>query len=127
MMLGNCTGIPARINGLTLIYDDLSNDSHYQPSVNFSSTTSKQFAWRFSTAFGSTVPTLRIRLYDAVTGGLLVDDNSAAPTGTWEKSTDAVSFVAWTNADKGNETTYLRYTPLSLADSIKVRALLTLN
>jgi hypothetical protein len=126
-MLGNCTGIPARINGLTLVYDDLSNDSHYQPSVNFSSTTSKQFAWRFSTAFGSTVPTLRIRLYDAVTGGLLVDDNSSVPSGTWEKSTDAVAFVAWTNADKGNETTYLRYTPASLADSIKVRALLTLN
>jgi len=126
-MLGNCTGIPARINGFTLIYDDLSNDSHYQPSVNFSSTTAKQFAWRFSTAFSSAVPTLRIRLYDAVTGGLLVDDNSAAPTGTWEKSTDAVSFVPWTNADKGNETTYLRFTPVSLADSIKVRALLTLN
>jgi len=28
---------------------------------------------------------------------------------------------------KGNETTYLRYTPASLADSINVRPLLTLN
>lgn len=121
-------GIPARILSVACLYEDLSTLSNYQPSVTQSSATNKNFAWRFSTAFGSTVPALRIRLYDAETGGLLVDDNTDSPSGTFEKSTDnGANYVTWTNADKTNEDTYLRYTPASLADNIKVRALLTLN
>jgi hypothetical protein len=127
-MLGQCYGIPSRILGFSVVYDDLSTESHYQPSVTYSSATLKQFAWRFATAFGTTVPALRVRLYDATTGGLLVDDNTSSATGTFEKSTDdGANWSSWTNTDKTNNTTYLRYTPLSLADSIKVRALLTLN
>lgn len=126
--LGNVSGIPARILGITTTYEDLTTDSHYQPSVAQSSTTNKQFAWRFATAFGGTVPTLRIRLYDAVSGGLLVDDVSVGATGTWERSTDGGSnWSGYVDTDKGNETTYIRYTPLSLGDNIKVRALLTQN
>lgn len=126
--LGNVHGIPARILSIGVLYEDFATDSHYQPSVAQSSTTNKQFAWRFSTSFGSTVPTLRIRLFDAVTGGLLVDDVSAASSGVWEKSTDGGSnWVAYNTSDKGNETTYIRYTPASLGDNIKVRALLTQN
>ncbi len=122
------TCIPARIYSLSLVYEDSTTDSHYQPSVGESSTTNKQFSWRFSTAFGGTVPTLRIRLYDAVSGGLLVDDNTASPTGTWERSTDdGGNWSAYATTDKGNETTYIRYTPASLGDDIKVRALLTQN
>ncbi len=126
--LGNVHGIPARILSLGVIYEDMTTDTHYQPSVAQSSTTSKRFAWRFSTAFGGTVPTLRIRLYDAVSGGSLVDDTTATPTGTWEKSTDGGSnWIAYDTTDKANETTYIRYTPASLGDNIKVRALLTQN
>lgn len=126
--LGNVHGIPARIVALGVVYEDMTTDTHYQPSVAQSSTTSKRFAWRFSTAFGSTVPTLRIRLYDAVSGGSLVDDTTATPTGTWEKSTDGGSnWTAYDTIDKANETTYIRYTPASLGDNIKVRALLTEN
>ena len=120
--------IPARILNLTVVYEDNSTDSHYQPSIGLSDKVNKRFAWRFSTAFGSTVPTLRVRLYDAVTNSLLVDDNTGTPTGTFEQSTDlGNSWVAWTNIDKTNENTYIRYTPSSLGDNIKVRALLTLN
>jgi hypothetical protein len=119
--------IPARICNVGITYDDVSTESHYQFSATKSDATNKRFAWRFSTAFGGSVPALRVRLYDAVTGSQLVDDNTASPTGTFEKSTDGTTFVAWTNADKGNETTYLRYTPASLADSINVRPVLTLN
>ena len=118
----------ARIMSLAVLYDDFSTDSHYQPSAGKTVEASKQFAWRFSTAFGSTVPTLRVRLYDAVTGGLLVDDDSATPTGTWEKSTDGGSnWSAYNTTDKANETTYIRYTPATLPDNIKIRALLTQN
>ncbi|TXG77096.1 hypothetical protein E6Q11_03385 [Candidatus Dojkabacteria bacterium] len=123
----NC--VPARLLNTVVTYDDLSTDSHYQPSVTNSSASTKIFAWRFSTAFGGTVPTLRIRLYNAVTNGLLLDDDSASPTeGTWEKSTDGGSnWSSYNTTDKANETTYIRYTPTSIADNIKVRALLTQN
>lgn len=116
----------ARILSVGVVYDDLNTDSRYQFSASKSSAASKQFAWRHATAFGGTVPALRVRLYDAVTGSLLVDDNTSAPTGTWERSTDGSSFSAWTNADKSNNTTYLRYTPASIADNVQVRAVLTL-
>jgi hypothetical protein len=120
--------IPAQIYNISLVYEDNTTDSHYQPSVAQSSITNKYFAWRFSTAFGNTVPTLRVRLYDAVSGGLLVDDTTSSPSGTWEKSTnDGSSWSAYDSTDKGNNTTYIRYTPLSLGDNVKVRALLTQN
>lgn len=121
--------LPGRVHNICCVYEDDTTDSHYQPSVAQSSTSSKIFAWRFSTAFGGTVPTLRIRLYNAVTGGLLLDDVSASPTGgTWEKSTnDGGAWSAYDTSDKGNDTTYIRYTPSSLGDNIKVRALLTQN
>lgn len=122
MTMAHCS----RLMALAVIYDDTNTDSRYQFSVTESSAASKQFAWRHATAFGSSVPALRVRLYDAVTGSLLVDDNTSSPTGTWERSTDGTTFVAWTNADKTNNTTYVRYTPASLADSIQVRANLTL-
>lgn len=119
--------LPTRIYNIGIVYEDNTTDSHYQPSVGKSNLTSKIFAWRFSTAFGTTVPSLTIRLYDAVTGGLLLTDDTATPTGgTWEKSTDGGSnWTAYNTTDKANETTYIRYTPTTLGDDIKVRALLT--
>jgi len=121
-------GLAARIQSLVIIYEDFNTLSNYQPSASKSDVANKRFAWFFATAFGSTVPALRVRLYDAVTGALLVDDNTAAPTGTFERSTnDGGAWSAWNNTDRGNPQTYLRYTPASLADNIKVRAVLTLN
>lgn len=119
--------LPARTLWLLIVYDDNSTDSHYQPCADLSDKTNKRFAWRFSTAFGWTVPTLRVRLYDAVTGWLLVDDVTAWSTGTWEKSTDWTTWGLYNTTDKANNTTFIRYTPASLADNIQVRALLTLN
>ncbi len=117
--------IPCGLYGFTVVYEDASTDSHYQPSVSTSSITNKQFGWRHAVAFGGSVPNLRVRLYDAENANLLVDDDTDSPTGTFERSTDGSSWSAWSNTDKSNETTYVRYTPASLGDNIKVRALLT--
>lgn len=120
--------LPNRVYNICCVFEDNTTDSHYQPSVSTSDAANKRFAWRFSTAFGGTVPTLRVRLYDAVTGGLLVDDTTVGSTGTWEKSTnDGSTWGSYNTTDKANETTYIRYTPASLGDNIKVRALLTQN
>jgi hypothetical protein len=128
-MLGNSFGIPGRLLGFTLVYDDLSTDSHYEPSVTYSDVTSKIFAWRFAVPFGGTVPTLRIRLFDAVTDGNLLDDTTTSQSyGTFQQSTNGgTSWVTYSTTDKANDDTYIRYTPSSLADNIRVRALLTLN
>jgi hypothetical protein len=119
--------IPSKIYGVILTWEDNSTDSHYQPSVATSNITTKKFAWRHSVAFGGTVPTLTIKLYDAVSGSLLLTDTTlASASGTFEKSTnDGGAWGSYNSTDKGNETTYIRYTPTSLADNIKVRAILT--
>ena len=124
-ILGMGPMIPARVYGITVIYEDLSTDSHYLPSADLSNKTTKTFAWKFQTAFGGTVPTLRIRLYNAITNGLLDDDDSVTQSGTWEKSTDGITWGAYNTADKANETTFIRFTPASIPDNIQVRALLT--
>lgn len=117
--------LPARILGLNLSYEDTTSDSHYSLSVEKSSVSSKIFAWWFDTAFGGTVPTLRVNLYDADTGGLLLTDVSDTPAnGTWEKTTDGTNWVAYNDTDRANTTTWIRYTPTSMADNIKVEAYL---
>jgi len=118
--------IPNRVYNICCTYEDNTTDSHYQPSVAQSSIATKTFAWRFSTAFGGTVPRLRIRIYHAVTGAELDDDDTVTLAGTWQKSTDGGSnWVGYNDTDKANETTYIRYTPAGLGDDIRVRALLT--
>ena len=126
----NWTCISPEITSLGVTWEDsVTSDSHYQPSVGKSSVVDKRFAWRFATMFGGSVPNLRVRLYDAISGVLQCDDNTNTnpAAGTFEKSTnDGASWSTWTNADKGNETTYLRYTPASTANNIRIKAVLTL-
>jgi hypothetical protein len=118
--------LPARILGINLSYEDNTSDSHFAFDGDRSSGASKVFAWWFKTAFGATVPTLTVRLYNAVTGGTLLTDDTATPTaGTFEKSTDGTTWTAYNTTDRANDTTYIRYTPTSLADSIAVEAYIT--
>jgi len=125
-MLGITWGLPGRLLGFTVIYDDLVIQANHQPSVAL--TTGKSFAWRFSATYSSTLPDLRIRLYNTTNNQLILDDNTASPEGTFEKATDGGSnWTAWDNSDKTNETTYIRYTPSGLSDGLKIRAILTFN
>lgn len=117
--------IPARILGLSLTYEDSTTDSHYTPSVNFSSISSRIFAYRQEILWSSTIPTLRIRLFNAVSGALLLDDYTNTNTfGTFQYSTDGITWNSWsTSADAvGN---YIRYTASSLPSGVKIKALLT--
>ena len=127
----NWTCISPEITSLGLTWeDDVTSDSHYQPSVGKSSVTNKEFAWRFSSAFGvASIPDLRVRLYDAISGVMQCDDNTLTnpAAGTFQISTnDGANWSAWTHDDKGNNTTYLKYTPASTANNIRIKAVLTL-
>jgi len=120
------TCVPSRIMGLSLVYEDTTNDGHYTPSVANSNISSRIFAYRQAVSFGSNIPTMRIQLSNAVTNASLIDDTSTANTyGTFEYSSDNGStWNAWDNTQDvvGN---YIRYTATSLPSGVRVRALIT--
>lgn len=118
--------VPRKVFAVSATYEDSTSLSNYLPSADLSSKATKTFAWKFRTAFGSTVPALRIRLYNAITGSLLDDDDSVTQSGTWEKSTNGTTWAAYNTTDKANETTFIRFTPASIPDNIQVRAIITL-
>jgi hypothetical protein len=117
--------LPARIYGVHVSYDNISPLPNYRSDATRSNAASKLFAFRFVTAFGETVPDLRIRIYNDITGGLLVDDNTVTSTGTWSKSTDGDNWSTYNTNDKTNETTYIRYAPASMASGVIARAVIT--
>ena len=121
--------IPPRIFNVAVTYEDDSTDSHYQLSSALSDIVTKKFVWYFYHAFGGTVPVLNVKLFDAEAGGgALVTDTTSGPTGTWEKSIDGgQNWITYNTDDKTNNTTYIRYTPASLTDGIRIRAVLNRN
>jgi hypothetical protein len=123
-ILGN-TCIPARLVNFSLLYEDLSTDSHYIPSVNLSSVINRVFAYRQTSSFSGNIPQLRIRLYNADNNGIVIDDNTTSQAfGTFQYSIDGINWNTWDNTQNtvGN---YIRYTAASTPGGIKIRALLT--
>ena len=118
--------IPARLLGAAILYADTAMSTHWQGSGNIgSSLANKQFGFRHAVAYGTTVPRLQVELFDAETGSSLGTDDSVTQAWTWEKSTNAGgAWAAYDSVDRGNADTYLRIAPTSLADNIKVRAVL---
>ena len=94
--------------------------------LTFSSAASRRFAWRQVAAWGTTIPNLRIRLYNASTGFLVLDDDTdTEASGTFEYSTDSgATWSPWDNTQDlvGN---YIRYTATTLPNNITVRAIIT--
>jgi len=122
------TCLPSRILAINTSYEDGNGLDNYVVSEAKSSSASKVIGFYFKTAFGGTVPPLRISIYDTDTGGLILTDTTASPTaGTWEKTTDGTTWGAYNTTDRANDTTYIRYTPTSIADNIKVTPIITLQ
>lgn len=120
------TCVPSRIIGLSLVYEDTTNDGHYTPSVANSNISSRIFAYRQAVSFGSNIPTMRIQLTNAVTNASLIDDDSISNAyGTFEySSNNGSTWNSWDNTQDvvGN---YIRYTATSLPSGVRVRALIT--
>lgn len=117
--------VPARIYGILCSYEDGSQDSHYLPSLTKSSAASRIIAWKQIALWGSSIPDLRIRLYNASTGFLVLEDTVAVSGyGVFEYSLDGITWSAWDDSQDavGN---YIRYTATTLPSNITVRALLT--
>lgn len=120
------TCVPARIMGLTLTYEDNNTDSHYTPSVGNSSIATNIFAYRQGSAWGSTIPNLRIRLFNALTGVAIVDDDiTTSAFGVFQySSNNGGTWNSW-NSSADTVGNYIRYVATSLPSGVRVRALLT--
>lgn len=117
--------VPARLHSIACVYEDGSQDSHYQPSLTKSSAASRILAWRQVLPWGTNIPNLQIRLYNADTAFLVLDDNiTDSLSGTFEYSTDGIAWNAW-SASADTVGNYIRYTATTLPNNITVRALLT--
>jgi len=118
--------IPSRLLGFTVVFEDDSGDSHYEPSRDFSDISTNRFAYRQATLWGGNIPNLRIRLYNVSTNTLVLDDNVISSSlGTFEYSNNNGStWNAWSNTQDvvGN---YIRYTATTLPAGIRVRVSLT--
>jgi hypothetical protein len=119
--------VPTRLYSVSCVYEDGSQDSHYEPSLTKSSAQNRQFAWRQISLWGGTIPNLRLRLFNVTNGATVLDDNiTSSMYGMWEYSTDGDNWLTWdTHADSiGN---YIRYTANNnvIGNLITVRALLT--
>jgi len=113
------TCVPGRITRVCVEGSGSAMDYHFQYSEKNTDRANKIFAFRISTAFGGTIPTLYLHITNAITGDSLVNDDSVTQSGTWEKSTDGGSnWVAYNSTDRANETTYIRITPASIADNV---------
>ena len=117
---------PPKVSRLVLTYEDNQTDSHYEPSIAQSNIASRIFAWRQGTTWGSSIPTMRIRIYNIATNTLILEDTTSTGTsGTFEYSTNnGSSWNAWSSsADAiGN---YIRYTATSLPSSTRTKVVLT--
>lgn len=121
------TCVSAQISRLLVAWEDgNSTDSHYEPLVTKSDIANRRFAYRQGTAWGSNIPRMRIRLYNAATGGLELDDDTTTHAfGTFEYSDDGGSiWKAW-DVTKDTVGYYIRYTANSLTAGLTIRALLT--
>lgn len=122
--------LPSQIISVAVAYDNYQTDTHYSLSETKSVAASQQFVWRHVTMFGTTVPTLYFKLYDAETGSLILSDDSVALAyGTLERSTDGTSWSSFSTSDRASgsagDNTYIRYTPTATLNG-KIRAVVHL-
>jgi hypothetical protein len=118
--------IPSRLLSLCVVYEDNTGDSHYEPSRNFSDISTNRFAYRQSSLFNMNIPNLRIRLFNAVTGVIIIDDTVLSSAfGTFEYSNNNGStWNSWNNT-QDNIGNYIRYTANTLPAGTRIRAILT--
>jgi len=116
------TCIPSRLMGISIVYEDESTDSHYEPSVSQSSISNRIFSWRQGSSWGGTIPNLRIKIWNIDLNTLVLEDTTdSSISGVWEFSTDnGNSWSAWDpNSDSiGN---YIRYVANSIPNGIRTR------
>ena len=117
--------IPRKVFSICLIFEDSSQDSHYEPSLTLSSAQNRIFAWSQITSWGSNIPNLRLQLFNVANGYSVLDDNvTSSSDGVWQYSTDGTNWLTW-DATQDTIGNYIKYTATTLPNNITVRALLT--
>ena len=118
------TCVPPRAFSIVGTYQDFAGWTNFVGSELASDRTTKKFGWLFRTAFSGPVPPARVIIKDVFSGAVLVDDNTTANPGNFQRSTDGcATWGAYANTDKGNNTTYWQY-QASMADNVNAIATL---
>lgn len=115
--------VTARIHSCGILYEKASTHSNFQLSLENS--TQGKYAWRIANSFNGDIPDLKVMLYDATTGNLILEDFTDDSRGTFERSNDnGVTWDSYNNDDKSNENSFIRYTPYSLPQVSKLEPIL---
>jgi hypothetical protein len=116
----------SQIANLVVVYENDSQDSHYQPTLSLSSTSDRTFAWKQVSLFSGSIPDLRVRMYNADLDTLILNDTvNTGVSGSWQYSVNSgSSWNSW-DATKNSVGNYIRYTAISIPNNITVRVLLT--
>ena len=115
------TCLTNKIYGFSLIYEDDRTDSNYTPSVANSNLTNRIFAWRQDKSWFGNIPDLKIRLYNAANNNIVYYDTvTTSASGTWEYSTDGITWLAW-DSTADNIGNYIRYIADFIPNGIKLR------
>lgn len=116
--------VPNRIYSIACVYEDSSQDLHYEPSMTYSVANSRIFAWKQTIAWGSNIPDMEILIRNVANNNVeLVDSTDIQASGTFEYSTNGSVWNAWDNT-KDVVGYYVRYTATTLPSNITVRVLL---
>lgn len=116
--------LSARIFSIGLVYEDDTVLSYYTQSLAKSNLASRVLAFQQIKAWGTSIPALRIRIYNP-NGDLILDDTTTAHVyGVWQYSTDGTSWSAW-NASADNVGNYIRYTANGLPNGIRAKVILS--
>jgi len=120
--------VPSRIHGITLSYSANTqpvSTSFYEPSLQYTNISSNIFSWRQRDNFESSIPNLKLDIYNISNNNLLLSDSvNSSSNGIWQYSTDEVTWNSWSSS-ADNTGNYIRYSATTLsASGIKVKPIL---
>jgi hypothetical protein len=120
--------VPSKVYGVVMSYNSDGvpiSTPFYEPSIKYSDLSTETFAWRQCQEFTSSLPLLKLNIYNASSSNILLTDNSmTASLGIWEYSNNGSTWSGFTTSANsiGN---YIRYIPnSSLGTNIKIKAIL---
>jgi hypothetical protein len=121
--------VPTKIYGITILYDSNGipkSITNYEPSLSETNKASQIFSWRQRTLFNTTIPNLKINIYDTSNNSLLLEDSTILNNyGYWEYSSDnGDNWNPWDNT-QNNEGNYVRYNATGLtANNLIIKTIL---
>jgi hypothetical protein len=120
-------GLANRLYGICLLYEDAKQDYHYYPSSEKSNMQENIVAWKQVRSWESSIPNLKISLYDANNNSLILEDTTnIQENGIFEYSLDnGFTWNSW-NSSLSSVGYYIRYKANNLPGNVVIKAYISL-